>query len=59
MILLLESSYTASWIYGGIYDADTDAYRLSAGYEIIDDLTFELISSAWKTGKEQRASYKF
>ncbi|PUE65028.1 OprD family outer membrane porin [Arcobacter caeni] len=51
-----DYSYTASWIYGGIYDADTDAYRLSAGYEIIDDLTFELIYSAWKTGKEQRAS---
>jgi len=48
--------YTGSWVYGGIYDADTDAYRLSAGYEIIDDLTFELIYSAWKTGTAERAS---
>lgn len=48
--------YTASWIYGGIYEADTDAYKLSAGYEIIDDLTFEIMHSAWKTGTQERAS---
>lgn len=48
--------YTASWIYGGIYAADTDAYKLSAGYKITSDLSFDIIYAAWKTADEPRAS---
>lgn len=48
--------YTASWIYGGIYAADTDAYKLSAGYKITSDLSFDIIYAAWKTADAPRAS---
>lgn len=48
--------YTASWIYGGIYDADTDAYKLSAGYKLTTDLSFDLIYAAWETADAPRAS---
>lgn len=48
--------YTASWIYGGVYDANTDAYKLSAGYDITGDLTFDVIYAAWKTEDAPRAS---
>lgn len=48
--------YTASWIYGGIYTADTDAYKLSAGYDIVSNLSFEVIYAAWKTADKSRAS---
>jgi hypothetical protein len=48
--------YTASWIYGGVYTADTDAYKLAAGYKILDDLSFDVLYYAWKTGSEKRAS---
>ena len=48
--------YTGTWIYGGIYDADTDAYKLSAGYKITTDLSFDLNYGAWKTGTNPTAS---
>lgn len=48
--------YTASWIYGGVYSADTDAYKLSASYKLTDDLSFETIYASWKTGSDDRAS---
>ncbi|MDD2894708.1 MAG: OprD family outer membrane porin [Aliarcobacter sp.] len=48
--------YTGPWIYGGVYDADTDAYKLSAGYKITTDLSFDLIYGAWKTGTNPTAS---
>ena len=48
--------YTGTWIYGGIYDADTNAYKLSAGYKITTDLSFDLNYGAWKTGTNPTAS---
>ena len=48
--------YTGTWIYGGIYDANTDAYKLSAGYKITTDLSFDLNYGAWKTGTNPTAS---
>jgi len=48
--------YTWAWIYGGIYTADTDAYKLSAGYKITDDLSFDIMYSSWKTGSTNRQS---
>lgn len=48
--------YTGPWIYGGVYDADTDAYKLSAGYKITADLSFDLIYGAWKTASNPTAS---
>ncbi|WP_419763989.1 MAG: OprD family outer membrane porin [Arcobacter sp.] len=48
--------YTWSWIYGGVYSADTDAYKLSAGYKITDGLSFDLMHAAWKTGNTDRKS---
>ena len=48
--------YTGPWIYGGVYDADTDAYKLSAGYKITTDLSFDLIYGAWKTASNPTAS---
>ncbi len=58
--------YTWSDIYGGVYSADTDAYKLSAGYAVNSDLSLNLIYAAWKTGSDERksetdyiANYKF
>lgn len=48
--------YTASWIYGGVYSADTDAYKLSTGYDITTDLSFDVIYASWKTADALRAS---
>lgn len=48
--------YTWSEIYGGVYDADTDAYKLSAGYKITDSLALDLMYASWKTGSSERAS---
>ncbi len=48
--------YTGPWVYGGVYDADTDAYKLSAGYKITADLSFDLIYGAWKTASNPTAS---
>lgn len=48
--------YTGPWIYGGVYDADTDAYKLSAGYKITADLSFDLIYGAWKTASNPTSS---
>jgi hypothetical protein len=48
--------YSWSWIYGGVYDADTDAYKLSGGYKITDSLSFDLMYASWKTGNTERAS---
>ncbi|PLY09455.1 MAG: hypothetical protein C0626_10780 [Arcobacter sp.] len=48
--------YTWAWIYGGIYTADTDAYKLSAGYKITDYLSFDIMYSSWKTGSTNRQS---
>jgi hypothetical protein len=58
--------YTASWIYGGIYSADTDAYKLTAGYQVTDNLSVDLWYSAWDTSSSDTqsetnliATYKF
>lgn len=51
-----DYNYTWAWIYGGVYSADTDAYKLSAGYKITDDFSFDLMHSAWKTGNTDRQS---
>lgn len=48
--------YTWSDIYGGVYTADTDAYKLNAGYAVTDALSLDVIYAAWKTGSNERAS---
>lgn len=58
--------YTGSEIYAGIYNADTDSYKLSAGYDLTSDLSLDFIYAAWKTGSNKTqsetdyiANYKF
>lgn len=48
--------YTWSWIYGGVYAADTKAYKLNAGYKATSNLSLDLVYASWKTGTAKRAS---
>jgi hypothetical protein len=48
--------YTWSWIYGGVYAADTDAYKFAAGYKLTNDLSFDIVYASWETGSDERAS---
>lgn len=42
--------YTWTWMYGGVYDADTTAYSINGAYKFTDKLSANFIHANWEIG---------
>jgi hypothetical protein len=42
--------YTWTWMYGGVYDADTTAYSIDGSYKFTDKLSASFIHANWEIG---------
>lgn len=42
--------YTWTWMYGGVYDADTKAYSINGSYKFTDKLSANFIHANWEIG---------
>jgi len=51
-----DKLYSGSPIVGGVYDADTDAYRLDLGYKFSNGLGLATSYSNWETGSAKDTS---
>ena len=41
--------YTWTWMYGGVYDADTTAYSINGSYKFTDKLSANFIHANWES----------
>lgn len=47
--------YTWSWMYGGVYDADTTAYSINGAYKFTDKLSANFIHATWEIGNSGKS----
>jgi hypothetical protein len=47
--------YTWSWMYGGVYDADTTAYSINGAYKFTNKLSANFIHATWEIGNSGKS----